>query len=677
MPDDLSAFFRPRSVAILGASANPQKLGYRLVANMRATGYEGAVYPISRSVDEIESYPTVRSLTGLLEPPDLVLVSIPAEAVPEAISDAVSIGARAAIVLACGFAEAGAEGSALQNELVAQAEAGGMRLIGPNCMGVSDLRARLNATYFNDLPSIPGDVGFISQSGAFGGIAFAQLSRLGVGISKFASIGNMSDVTHAELIRYYGNDEETHVIAAFIEGVPAASQFLEAVREVSPKKPVVILKGGRTATGSAAAISHTGSLAGEAIVWESLMREAGATVAENSEDLFDSAAVLALSGNRFPHGNRLAIVTISGGPSVVAADACDAYGVELPNLEADLSELAPLVPSFASLRNPVDLTAQIDPRHYGQAVAKIAAQRNVDGLLAVNVGLDLPEFGDAFTQAVTDSGKPVVGYVIANGIEEAFAEAGIPNLPSVERAVRAFRRLHDRTVQASSLVVDEPRFAFEPAELSSELLAEDEAKRLLAEHGFLITREEAVTNLSDARTAVERIGYPVVLKVLSSEIAHKSDIGGVLLGIQGEGQLATGIDSLRRRFPHARILVQEQVDGGPELIIGGRRDPLAGPVVMVGLGGVLTEVFRDVSFASVPTGPNRALQAVARLRAQTLLDGFRGASAVDRAGVAELLERLSALLEANAAISEIDLNPVIPTERGLIVVDALIRTSTP
>ncbi len=672
----LDAFFRPRSVAILGASANSDKLGYQLVANMRASAGERHVYPISRSRGRILDYEVVPSVRELPEPPDLLLISIPAEGVPKAIEEAVSVGARAAVILSCGFAEAGTVGRALQQRVLDVARPARLRIIGPNCMGVCDLHQGLIATYFSDLPSQPGRVGFISQSGAFGGMAFAHLYRDGVGISKFASIGNMADVSHAELVRYFGADEETRVIAAFIEGVPNGAELLDAISDVSRIKPIVILKGGRTEMGRAAAVSHTGSLAGEGRVWDALLQEAGALVAEGSEDLFDAAVTLARCEGRPAKGNRLAIVTISGGPSVVAADVCERYGLALPNLESDLAELKALVPEFASLRNPVDLSAQTAPSNYERAVSAVAAQPTVDAILAVNVGLDLPEFGHAFVRAWQDYEKPITGYLVGGTIEELFAQAGIPNLPSIERSVRALSHLHERTRRLEEVPSSrqEPRYVFPRRPLRRGVLTEHEAKQVLAEHGIRVTRERLVQDRAEALSAAEDIGYPVVLKVASGRILHKTDVGGLFLGLTDERSLERAYEMLAARFPGESMLVQELVRGDLELILGGRRDPLAGPIVMVGIGGILTEVLEDVAFCRVPVSHDRALSVTGELRGQSLLDGFRGAPPVDRGALADLIERLSALLAANPDIAEVDLNPIIASGAQMVVVDALVRT---
>lgn len=674
---ELDALFAPRSVAILGASAKPSKHGHRLVDNLRSLRPDVAVYPISRTPGAILGHESYRSLAELPEPPDLLLVSVPAEAVPGAMAEATSAGVRAAVVFACGFSETGDEGRELQERMLAAARPAGPRIVGPNCMGVVNSDEGLFGTYFTNLPMEPGAVGFVSQSGGFGGTAFRQLSALGVGISKFASIGNMADVTHAELMRYLGRDERTQVVAAFVEGIPDGEDLLEAVAEVSAIKPVIMLKGARTKAGQIAAASHTGSLATEGRVWEALLREAGALVAEDSEDLFDSAATLVRCNGRLPRGRRTAIATVSGGPSVIASDATEAYGLELPGLDVALAGVRPLVPEFAALGNPVDFTSQMPRAHYAPAVAAVAAADEVDSIVAVNVGFDAPEFAEAFVRVVQAGDKPVVGYLVGDRIEAIFREHGIPNLPSSERAVRAAGRLADRARVARRVAAERrsPRFAFAPADdLPVEgALDEHAAKLVLAEHGIPVTRERPAADAAEALAAAEAIGYPVALKLLSSTVLHKTESGGVILGVRDRRELERACADLLGRFPGERLLVQEMLAPGAELIVGGRRDPLAGPIVVLGVGGVFVELLDDVAFARAPVSPERALELTRELRAQALLDGFRGADPVDRAALAELIERLGSLLSANPGIVEADLNPVIAHGARLTVADALIR----
>lgn len=470
---------------------------------------------------------------------------------PDEIAEAAAIGCKSAVVFACGFTEAGDEGHDFQERLLAASRPVGLRVVGPNCMGICNLGVGLYGTYFVDLPATPGAVGFISQSGGFGGAAFKELYRLGVGISKFASIGNMSDVSHAELIRYLGADDDTRVVAAFIEGVPNGQELLDAIAEVSPVKPVVILKAGRTQSGQRAALSHTGVLATEGRLWEALLREAGAVVAEDSEDLFDSTASLARCGHRLPRSPRTAIATVSGGPSVIASDACDHYGLELPDLGDELTDLRPLVSPFASLANPVDFSSQTPRENFGRAVTTIAGLDRVDGILTINVGFDAPEFADAFVDVWRHGEKPVVGYVVGDRIEAIFTENGMPNLPTAERAARALRRLRDRAVvvERAWSGAAEGRLEFEPiSDLPDGNLDEHAAKRLLSEHGVPVTREHVVLDLETASAASDRIGYPVALKVLSATIAHKTEAGGVILGDRDAESLARSVATLVRRF---------------------------------------------------------------------------------------------------------------------------------
>jgi acyl-CoA synthetase (NDP forming) len=408
---NLDAIFEARSVAVVGASANPRKHGHRLVANLKSGDPDRVVYPITRSREPILGFESYGALSELPAAPDLVLVSVPAEGVPDVIDEAVTIGARAAIVFACGFAEAGAAGGDLQRRITDSLRGSDLRLVGPNCMGIYDAESRLKATYYTQLPAEGGMVGFISQSGAFAGVALTELVRSRVGISRFASIGNMADVTHAELIRYLGADERTRVIAAFIEGIPDGAELLDSVTETSAAKPVVILKGARTQSGQVAAASHTGAMAGDARVWEALLREAGAIVAEDTDDLFDTASALARIGNRRPRGNRVGMVTISGGPAVVAADAVERRNLSLPDLRDELEEITPLVPEFASLANPVDdPSGELSPgsregRRFGlcrhaagdqRGTRPTRVRRRVRGRLALHRQTDrrLPRRGD-------------------------------------------------------------------------------------------------------------------------------------------------------------------------------------------------------------------------------------------------------------------------------------------
>jgi acyl-CoA synthetase (NDP forming) len=670
----LDAIFRPARIAVLGASSDPAKFGHRLVKNLRAEGFSGEVYPVNRNAAEIAGYATVPSLASAPAGTDLVLICVPGQQAADGVAEAAAVGAKAAIVYSAGFAEAGAIGRELQGELLRSAQVGGLRIIGPNCLGVRNFHRAMNAMPGAAAAPPAGPIAFVSQSGAFGNAACAAFKAAGTGMSKLASIGNAADVSHADLIRYFGEDDETSVIAGFVEGVADVDGFLDAIAAVSRKKPIVILKGGRTALGQAAALSHTSSLSGDGRIWDALLREAGANVAEGSEELFDTAIAFARSRGLLPQGRRAAIVTVAGGPSVVAADHCAMQGLELPDLGSALAGLRPHVARFASLRNPVDLTGQTARDQFIPSVKAVAETDAVDGVIGICIGLTIPELGTAMIDA--SRLKPVVTCFLTAPVEAMLAEGGVANFSSVERAVRAFRHLADRGAWLRSVLDVQPP-SVSPLPLAPGQHSEAASKKYLASFGIPITAEEEVDTLDEALVAARRVGWPVVLKVSSPDIAHKSDVGGVVLNLADDAAFPVAFAEMRARFPGERLLVQRMVPRGTELIVGAKRSPGTGAVVMVGAGGVFTELLDDVAFCRAPASPTGALRAISTLRSQRLLDGYRGQPAIDRAAVAAIMATLSAVMAAHPDIAEVDLNPVIAWPDGAIVVDALVRVAAP
>jgi acetyltransferase len=665
----IDAVFRPRRIAVVGASADPTKFGHHLVRNLQSFNFPGEVYPISKSAPDICGYKTFPGLREVPDEIDLVLVSIPSQAVAASIADANAISAKAAVVFTAGFQEIGAEGRKLQQEVIASA-AGKVRLIGPNCLGIRNFHLPMNASPMPHAALDPGPIAFVSQSGAFGNGAIAALRDLRIGLSKLASIGNMADLTHAHLFRYFAEDDETAVIAAFVEGVPDVPFFLDTLAEVTRKKPILILKGGRSQSGQRAALSHTGSLAGDGRVWQSLVTEAGGIFVDSSQDLFDSAAALARAGSKLPRGRRAAIFSLAGGPGVVAADHCEANGITLPPLDEPLQVLRPIVPPFAALGNPVEVTGQTRREHMDTCAQAVINQPNVDAMVGIALGLDFPEFAQALIDANTV--KPVVNCVVAPKSDTMFAEAGVANYPSVDRAVRSLARLMDRAAVHGR--APPPRGGtVAPRPLAAGVHSEAESKAYLAAYGLPVTQEQVVNGADAAAAVAARIGYPVVLKVSSAEIAHKTDAGGVILGLKDEGVLREAAKTLSARFPGTAMLVQQMISGGLELIVGAQRTRATGAVVMLGIGGVFAEVLDDVIFCRAPASVEAVHAALGRLRSQRLLDGYRGGQPIDRGAVARIGARLSEIIAANESISEIDLNPVIASERGAVIVDALIR----
>jgi acetyltransferase len=665
----IDAIFSAKRIAILGASSDPSKFGYRAVINLQESGFTGEIIPVSRSGGEVLGLPAIPDLAAAPPGIDLVLMCIPAGAVPDAISQAISLDAKAAVVYAAGFAEAGEKGRALQDDLCTRLKAGRLRMVGPNCLGVRHFHTGVNATVNRADAPKAGPIAFLSQSGSFGNACFSALGHLRVGLSIYASIGNIIDVTHADLIRYCGDDPHTEVVCAFAEGVPNIDALLDAIAEVAPKKPIVVLKGGRSPFGQRAALSHTSSLGADGRVMAALLREAGAIVVESMQELFDTSAAFAMSGKHLPRGRRTSIFAVSGGPSVVASDHCYDEKLDLPPLGERLKDLRKILPPWAAINNPVEIGGQAKGAYVTSATS-IAAQDVVDSMIAIAIGLDIPDFGAGVVEA--RAAKPVVSCVVAPKMEDLFEATGIPNYPSVERAVRAMRHLTDRGTIPP--LPNRPRGkALAPHDLRDGVLSEAESKKYLAHYGLPITPEEEVTGVDAALAAAERIGYPVALKVSSAEIAHKSDRGGVLLGLADPQALRAACALMQQRFPDTPVLVQKMLPPGIELIIGASRTDATGPVVMIGVGGVLTEVLNDVVFCRAPAAPEAVRAALAQLRTHQLLDGYRGMPAVDKHAVAQIAATLSGIVAANPRITEVDLNPVIATASGAVIADALIR----
>jgi acyl-CoA synthetase (NDP forming) len=666
----MGAFFTPKSVAVLGASSDASKFGSRILANLKKSGFKGDIYPVSRSESEVQGCKAYASLRDLPSAVDLVLLSIPAGAVPDAISDAQAAKARAAVVYAAGFGESNEEGRRLQQDLIVRLDQGALRMIGPNCMGVRNLVPPMNASNNSAATDAVGPVALLSQSGSFGNAAYASFKALRVGLSKFASIGNMVNVSHADLIRYCADDPATEVIAAFVEGIPDIGALLDAVNEVAPRKPIVMLKAGTSPFGARAALSHTGSLAADGRVHTALLAEAGAIMVEDMQEFFDTAAAFAYSGRHLPKSRRTAIFAVSGGPSVISADHCHREGLELPPLEERLASLRPIVPSYAALGNPVEVTGFTRGEAFVTCATTLASQDVVDSIIAISIGLDIAEFGRGMVAA--RALKPVVGCATGANLPGVFTDNGIPNYPSPERAVRSLRHLADRGCALPRGVAGRGK-ALPARELAPGTHTEVASKKYLASFGLPVTQEEEVNGPRSALMAAQRLGYPVALKVSSKHIPHKTERGGVILHLGDENAMRNACDTMARRFPGEAMLVQQMVPPGIELIIGARRSPETGPMIMLGIGGVLTEVLDDVVFCRAPATVDAVLAALARLRGQKLLDGYRGHPAVERGAIATIAATLSGILAGNPGIVEVDLNPVMITGGRALIVDALIH----
>jgi acetyltransferase len=604
----LEALFDPKSVAVVGASRSPGKLGHILAKNLVEYRFPGPIYPVNPEGGEIlglKAYPRVTEIPDKVE---LALISVPAARVVEAVADCAQAGVSVAVVLSSGFGEAGETGRESQLKIRELIQAKGLRLLGPNCMGVYNIQAKLNGTYFWELPRLAGNVSFLSQSGAYGGILFAEATKQGLGVSKFVSIGNQLDIGFPDLLEYLGRDDTTDLLALFIEEIKEGQEFLRVVERVVRVKPVVALKAGRSEAGDRAARSHTGSLAGSWEVYKAACRQAGVILAQETDQFFDLCRTLSRWRNSLPKDNRVAVATISGGPCVIASDTCEEVGLKVPRLEEHTKrELRRYLPFFGADGNPVDMTPQMADENYQPCLEVLGRAEEISGIIAINVGLDKPEFAQGVISAQQIEEKPVVALVIAApAVASELAQADIPVFPTPERAVRAYQGLVPYRDFLDRVEESWP----EPGPPSQELarlagegvdcLDEYETKRLLKEHGIPVIDEQVVEGMEDALPIASRLGYPVVVKVLAGGLTHKTEAGGVFMNIESDSALEQAIAAIKDKFPTASILLQRQASPGMEIIIGAKRDQAFGPVVAFGLGGIWTEVLKDVALRVAP-----------------------------------------------------------------------------
>ncbi len=674
---ELDALFAPRSVAVLGVSRNPAKLGHRLLQNVKEGGFGGAVHPVNPSGEPILGYATVPEVGALPEGVDLALVSLPAPAVPAAIRALASRRARAAVVLSSGFGEVDGDGRSAQRDLLATARAAGLRLVGPNCMGVYSAPARLNGTYFWDLPRVAGGIGVVSQSGAYGGLIMRHLGSRGFGVARFLSIGNQADVDIAEVVEYLVDDPATTLIACFVEAVRDGARFVAASSRAAGRKPVVVLKGGRSDAGDRAVGSHTGSLAGSYDVFRAACLRAGIVLSDETEEFFDAIEALVVAGPARPAAPRVAVLTVSGGPSVIAADCAERSGLTVPPLpEETRAALRALLPPFAAVGNPVDLTPQVETARIAEAVRLVFDRREIAGAIAVDVGLDIPELAEAVVAAVRATAKPAVAFAAdVPRVTERLRTGGVPVLPSPERAVRAWRALW----QARPLTrVPSIREAPLPGDVEASIrtgtgpLPYELARRALEACGVRFCREAVVATPDDAVAAAERLGYPVVVKADAAGLTHKTEMDGVRVDVRDAAGVRAACHALRRTAGAARFVVQQRVGPGVELLVGARRDPVFGPVVAFGAGGVLTEAIRDVAVRLAPTAGREAEEMLDEGVRARLLAGPRGLPPVDRSVVVDVIEAVGTLISRQPRIREIDINPLIAAGADVIAVDALV-----
>jgi acetyl coenzyme A synthetase (ADP forming)-like protein len=685
----IDTFFDPCSVAVIGASTNPEKLGYAVVKNLLDGGYskQGKVYPINPSAAEILGFKVYPTVLDVPDPIDLAVIVIPYPHVPEALRTCGQKGIPSAIVISAGFREAGKEGLERELELVDICHEYNLRLIGPNCLGVIDSFTPLNASFAAGTPP-SGPMAFMSQSGALG-TAVLDIALAGqLGLSKFVSLGNKADVSEIDLLQAWVKDEHSKVILIYSEGMPSGQEFIRVARQVTRQKPVVAIKSGVTQSGSRAVSSHTGSLAGSEQAYQAAFHQAGIIRAESMEALFDEA--LALGYQPPLKGDRIAILTNAGGPGILATDALEKSGLSLARFELEtMHALEQYLPDAASAANPVDVLGDARADRYQFALEQIVKDPNVDGIMVLLTPQAMTEIDD--TARVTASVSqhidiPILGCFmgqarIQSGIT-ILTQNGIPNYPFPERAANAFKAMSDyRSIKSrpqleyAHFEVDQAaaKQVFDQARAEDRLTIGDaESRQVLQAYGLRIPSSEIADTPDKAVMIAGKIGYPVVLKIASPDILHKTDIGGVKVGLQSASDVRDAFELMvyraQRYVPEARIwgcLVQEMApSGGLEVLVGMNRDPQFGPLITFGLGGIYVETLRDVTFRVAPLAHQEAEEMLTQVRAHALLDGVRGQPPMDKAAIVDALLRISQLVGDFPEIIEMDINPLMVFHQG-------------
>jgi acetyl coenzyme A synthetase (ADP forming)-like protein len=696
----LKLFFNPRAVAVVGASRRRGTIGGEIFHNLLVFGFNGPVYPVNPTAEVVQSVPAYATVESIAGPVDLAIIVVPADRVVEAAAGCGRKGVKALVVISMGFSETGAEGRSQQVELVRVCRAAGMRLIGPNCMGIvnTDPDVRLDATFAPGMPPA-GRIGFSSQSGALGLAIIEHANSLGLGLSTFVSVGNKADISGNDLLRYWESDPGTDVILLYLESFGNPKKFSQIARRVGRKKPIVVVKSGRSAAGARATSSHTGALiAASDVTVDALFRQAGVIRTDTLEELFDVASLLA--NQPLPRGNRVGIITNAGGPAILCADACEARGLEVPVLsESSQTKLRAFLPAGASAANPVDMIASAPAGHYRQAIEIVANDDNVDALIVIFTPPLVTRAEDVAREIVDavktiDRDKPVLSVFLsaqAKPEELRSSDIRIPSYSYPETAAIAlaraarYRQWRERPETAA------PRFTDIRRDEAAAIIATalprgdgwltyEEIAELFSCYGLPLIEQRIVKTPEEAGTAAEQMNCKVALKVIAPGVIHKTEAGGVKLNLSGAKQVREAAREMAAGLvvsgnAPTGFLVQRLAGTGVEMLVGVVHDPQFGPVVACGAGGLQVELLRDVSVRLTPLSREDAAEMIRSLKTYPLLDGFRGGPVCDVAALEDGLLRVSTMVEDNPQIAEVDCNPFVVREHGAIILDARARVT--
>jgi acyl-CoA synthetase (NDP forming) len=690
-PTSLDALFRPRSVAILGASDDATRISGRPVRYLIEGGFKGGIYPVNPNRETVQGLKAYKTLADVPEVPDVALLAVPAALTEQAVRECVEKGVKGAVIFSAGYAESGEDGLAMQGRITDIARAGGLRLLGPNCLGIFNPQIGFFGTFTQSLDKEmpgPGPLGIISQSGAYGShIAYLARKR-GIGINYWITTGNEADVDVAESLEWMAGQPDVKVIMAYVEGVRDGERFRRALELArANRKPIVMMKVGRSAIGAQAASSHTASLAGSDAIYDALFRQYGVHRATTTEEQIDVA--YACSRGIFPKGNKLGVVTLSGGAGVLISDAAERNGLYVaPMPEAAQKILKELLP-FATVVNPVDTTAQAlnDMNLLAKNIEVILDQGGYDALIGFFSTLPMTRtLSGPLRNAIAKGCEKFPDRLIAMSMigdadaVAAYEASGFLVFEDSDRAVAALAALTKFAQAFDRVGTAKPVTAATP--IGGDALSERAAKQLLGKAGIPFLDERMATDAKAAGAAADAIGYPVVLKIVSPDIEHKTEIGGVLVGMADRAGVERGFATLMQRAAQHRpdaaiegVLVAPMAKKGVEVIVGVSRDPVFGPAVMFGLGGVHVEVLKDVTFRLAPLGRDEAVRMIDEIRGRALLSGVRGAAPSDVDALADLLVNISDFAAAHRDdIETIDLNPVLawPKGEGVVALDALV-----
>lgn len=692
MPPSLDAIFRPRSIAVIGASRDRTSIGREILHNLLEYEFQGTIFPVNPKAANIHSLKSYPEVGAVPDPVDLAVIVVPRDLVPGVVDQCGKAGVKGIVVITAGFKEVGGDGVRREQELLEKVRGYGMRMVGPNCMGVINTEpdVRMNATFAKAMPmtgNSAGQIGFISQSGALGEAILANARDLNLGISMFASTGNKADISGNDLLEYWEHDPAVSIVLMYLESFGNPSKFTQIARRITRRKPILAVKAGRSASGARAASTHTGAMAGLDVAVESLLSQCGVIRAASIEEMFVYAQTL--SKQPVPAGPRIGIVTNAGGPGILAADACENLGLSLPDLApASLEALRGVLPPEGTPANPVDLIASAGASRYEPAVRIALEDPNVDALLVIFVSpimIDAHAVARAIVAAVASAdrpGKPVVSCFMGKvGWEEGIRElegSGIPVyrfpevaaeglaaavryrgvLARVEGSPPTFQVDHDGAARILDAAVAEGRAA----------LGLLEGRDLLEAYGIPFAPCRPVTSAAEAIAFGLEVGYPIVLKAAAAAVSHKTELGLVRVDLRNGDEAGTAYRELREQLDPleagAPILAQKMIRGGKEVILGAFQDPQFGPVGMFGLGGIYVEVLKDVAFRVLPITDREAAEMVRGIRGFPLLSGVRGEPAVDVPTLEGMLLRLSQLVTDHPRLEAIDINPFIVRSPG-------------